>query len=79
MALKVFLAATLRKYVPGYDGGAGHDMETHGGETVADVAARLNIPRDEVKLIMIDGVGSNWDSTLEGAERLAFFPPVGGG
>ncbi|MCE5243636.1 MAG: MoaD/ThiS family protein [Syntrophobacteraceae bacterium] len=79
MVLKVFLAATLRKYVPGYDSGKGHEVEVEPGETAGDVAARLHIPQDEVRLIMIDGIGSNWDAALDEAERLAFFPPVGGG
>lgn len=79
MALKVFLAATLRKYVPGYDSGKGLELEVEPGATARDVAARLNIPLDEVRLIMIDGIGSKWDAPLDGAERLALFPPVGGG
>lgn len=79
MALKVFLAASLRKYVPGYDGGTGHEMEITPGETAGDVAEKLGIPKDEVKLIIVNGIGSKWDTELDGEGRLAFFPPVGGG
>jgi sulfur-carrier protein len=75
----VFLAATLRKYVPGYDGATGYPMDIEAGASVRDVAQRLGIPEDEVKLIMINGVGSKWETILKGDERVAFFPPVGGG
>lgn len=79
MALKIMLAATLRRYVPGYDGAVGLDMDVDTGTTVRDVARKLSIPEDEVKLIMVDGVGKKWETPLEGNERVAFFPPVGGG
>jgi len=79
MALKVFLAATLRKYVRGYDGAVGLDLEIPPGSTVADAARLLGIPREDVKLIMVNGRGSKWDTVLQGDERLGLFPPVGGG
>lgn len=79
MALKVFLAATLRKYVPGYDGALGHDLPIPPGSTVSDAARLLGIPEEEVKLIMVNGRGSKWDTILQGDERLGLFPPVGGG
>ncbi|GLI34476.1 MoaD/ThiS family protein [Desulforhabdus amnigena] len=79
MALKVLLAATLRKHVPGYDGAVGHEMEVPPGATVRDVARQLGIPEDEVKLIMVDGIGCKWETVLKGDERVALFPPVGGG
>lgn len=79
MALKVLLAATLRKHIPGYDSGTGHSLEVPPGTTVRMVAERLEIPLDEVRIIMVDGVGSSWDTALKGDERVAFFPPVGGG
>jgi molybdopterin converting factor small subunit len=79
MALQVFLAATLRKYSQGYDGAVGIRMEVKPGATVLDVARELTIPEEEVKLIMVNGIGSKWNTVLSGDERVAFFPPVGGG
>lgn len=73
------LAANLRKYVSGYDGSTGHDLEVEPGSTVRDIARQIAMPEEEVKLIMIDGVGSEWETTLTGNERVAFFPAVGGG
>jgi molybdopterin converting factor small subunit len=79
MALQVFLAATLRKYFQGYDGAVGLSLEVSPGATVLDVARELAIPEEEVKLIMVNGIGSKWSTVLRGDERVAFFPPVGGG
>lgn len=79
MALKVLLAASLRKYVPGYDAAAGYEMTLEHGATVRRVAEELGVPLDEVKLIMVNGIGANWNTRLQGDERVALFPPVGGG
>jgi molybdopterin synthase sulfur carrier subunit len=79
MTLTVLLAATLRKYIPGYDAANGHAMAIDHGTTVRDVAQHLLIPEEEVKLIMVNGVHADWDTVLNGDERLALFPPVGGG
>jgi molybdopterin converting factor small subunit len=77
--LTVFLAATLRKHVPGYNAGTGYGMHINPGISVRDVARRLLIPEEEVRLILVNGVHTDWDTLLKGDERLAFFPPIGGG
>lgn len=79
MALQVFLAATLRKYVADYNPATGLEVTAKSGATVQDVARLLKIPEEEVKLIMVNGIGAAWETTLAGNERVAFFPPVGGG
>lgn len=79
MTLQVFLFASLRKYVQDYDAAAGLALAITPGQTPRDVARRLHLPLEEVKIIMVNGVGAAWDTRLTGDERLAFFPPVGGG
>jgi sulfur-carrier protein len=79
MAIQLFLAATLRRYVSGYDAGTGHAVEITPGTTVLDLARQLGIPGKEVKLIMVNGIGARWDTVLKGDERVGLFPPVGGG
>ncbi|MCE5336927.1 MAG: MoaD/ThiS family protein [Desulfobacteraceae bacterium] len=79
MPVKLMLAANLRKYVSGYSGETGYAVQVEPGSTVRDLAGLLKIPEQEVKLIMIDGVGAQWDNVLKGDERVALFPPVGGG
>ncbi len=79
MALKVFLAATLRRFVSGYDAGMGIAVDMTPGSCVRDVATRLGIPEDEVRVIMVNGVATRWDARLGADDRVAFFPAVGGG
>ncbi|MHC1724617.1 MAG: MoaD/ThiS family protein [Syntrophobacteraceae bacterium] len=79
MAVRLMLAATLRKYVPGYNGETGYFTHIQPGSTVRDLARLLHIAEEEVKLIMVEGVAADWDTVLVGRERVAFFPPVGGG
>ena len=79
MAVRLMLAATLRKYVPGYNGETGYIVNVKPASTVRDLSRQLGIPEKEVKLIMIEGVAAGWDAVLAGNERVALFPPVGGG
>lgn len=79
MALQVLLAATLRQHVPGYDPVTGLEVAIPSGITVRELVNRLGLPGEEIKLIMVNGVASSWETALKGDERVAFFPPVGGG
>lgn len=75
----VLLAANLRKYVPGYDSATGHLVEIASETSVGKLSDQLGIPHEEVKLIMVNGLSADWDTALQGDERVALFPPVGGG
>ncbi len=79
MALHVLLVATLRKYKTAYNPETGFELNVPAGITLFDLAGQLNIPRNEVKLIMVNGKSAPWETKLEGNERVSFFPPVGGG
>jgi molybdopterin synthase sulfur carrier subunit len=79
MALQIFINATLRQYVPGYDPHQGLSLEIQPGTSVAQVMARLGLPAKEVTLIMVDGRRQEPDYMLQGGERLGLFPPIGGG
>jgi sulfur carrier protein ThiS len=79
MPLHIFLNATLRRYVPGYDPFRGLFLEVAPGATVAQVIAQLGLPAQEVTLIMVDGRSRGADFVLTGDERLGLFPPIGGG
>lgn len=79
MAIQLFLAATLRRYVAGYDAHTGYHLDMAPGSTILDLARQLGIPDKEAKLIMVNGVAARWDTVLQGNERVALFPPVGGG
>ncbi len=79
MALQVFLAASLRRYIADYNPANGYEITGKAGATVREIARLLQIPEEEVKIIMVNGIGSTWETSLAGNERVAFFPPVGGG
>lgn len=79
MPLTILLAATLRKYIPGYDPAVGCQLEVVPGTSIRQVARMLLISEEEVKLIMVNGVHQDWETMLRGDERVALFPPVGGG
>ena len=49
------------------------------GTSVRQLIQRLGLPEDEVKLVMVNGIVTKLDAVLEGDERVALFPPVGGG
>jgi sulfur-carrier protein len=79
MPLKIMLFATLRRFVPGYDPYKGLTREIAAGTIIADVIQHLGLPSQDVTLILVDGVHRQPDYLLQGNERVAFFPPVGGG
>ncbi|OIP91603.1 MAG: hypothetical protein AUK55_10840 [Syntrophobacteraceae bacterium CG2_30_61_12] len=79
MAIQLLLAATLRSYLAGYDPLQGRRLEVPRGTSVRQLIQRLGLPEDEVKLVMVNGIVTKLDAVLEGDERVALFPPVGGG
>ncbi len=79
MALQLFLSATLRKQFPDYQHSKGIPVEKAAGMTTKDVCDTLNIPMEKVKIIMVNGRSAGFNETLRGDERVALFPPVGGG
>jgi len=49
------------------------------GETVAQVMARLGIPKEGVALIFVNNVHREPDTVLNDGDTVGFFPPIGGG
>jgi len=49
------------------------------GTTVGQLLDRLQVRYADAKLIFINGIKGDLDSTLQGGERVGIFPPVGGG
>jgi len=47
--------------------------------TVKDVINLMALPKEEVSILMINGIGVNLDTKLKEADVLAIFPLVGGG
>jgi molybdopterin synthase sulfur carrier subunit len=79
MPLQVFLNASLRHYVPGYNPYDGLTLEVSPGTPVSRLISQIGLPLEEVTLIMVNGVRQQPDFPLQGGERLGLFPPIGGG
>jgi sulfur carrier protein ThiS len=79
MSLHVTLSASLRDYAPGYDPEAGLRLECAARFTPADLAGRLGIPPEAVKIVLVNGRRAEMTSPLEENSRVALFPALSGG
>ncbi len=66
--------ATLRKHAP-----TGGYLSLKAGNTVRDIASRLDLDIEEVKIIFVNNKQANWDRELRDGDQVGLFPAVGGG
>jgi sulfur-carrier protein len=74
-SIQIKLFASLGRYMP--ESGDAFQIDT--GITVRNLALGLGIPLESAKLIFVNGQKRDLTATLSGGERVAIFPPVGGG
>jgi len=79
MTVNIFLSTLLRPYVEGYDAFNGISLEPAEGETVRSACARLGIPVDKIRMVMINGRKVSQSHPLTHGDRMGLFPPLGGG
>ncbi len=82
MSVQIKLSTTLRDCVPGYVPEQGlivelDDADT--GITAGELARRIGLPIEEIKIVMINGRQSETSSPVRDGDRVAYFPAVGGG
>jgi molybdopterin converting factor small subunit len=74
LEIKVRLFATLRE---------GRDkelvLEVEEPATVEKIINFLNIPKEDVAILLINGRDGSFDRILELGDYVSIFPPVGGG
>ena len=75
MKITVKLFATLR----GYHSEKEFAYEVSEGAQIETVIRALEIPVEEVAIMMVNGIGKKRDSILSEYDVLALFPAVGGG
>jgi sulfur carrier protein len=46
---------------------------------ISDVISKYNIPKEEVKICLLNGRDADLNQTLKNGDTLSLFPPVGGG
>jgi molybdopterin synthase sulfur carrier subunit len=74
-SIQINLFASLKQYLP-------HncdDFSIDPGLTVRDLALNIGIPLEYARLIFVNGIKRDLSTPLSGGERVAIFPPVGGG
>jgi molybdopterin synthase sulfur carrier subunit len=76
VTVEMKLFASLKKYLPA---DSAHRYPVEPGTPLSALLDQLRIPKDEVKLIFIDGVKKDANVLLHGGERVGLFPPIGGG
>lgn len=74
MQIKVRLFATLRE-----NRGKELFMELSEVATVTDIIGRLNIEKEEVAILLINGRDGLLNTPLKEGDVVSIFPPVGGG
>jgi molybdopterin converting factor small subunit len=86
MKIEVKLFAGFRKYVPDKSiekdqAGRANSfvMDVPHGSKVGDITSSLGIPKDSKKIIFINGVHGDQETTLKENDRVGIFPPVAGG
>ena len=73
------LSASLRHLVQGHDPAHGMKPELDPDRTAANVIEMMGIPKEKVKIIMVNGRARSIDRVLADGDRLGLFPPVVGG
>ena len=80
MIVKVKLFATLRRYgPPDVKLGENFPVILDESSDINQLLNKLKIPKDQAKIIMINGNISKRQEMLKEEDEVAIFPPVGGG
>ncbi|WP_027370473.1 MoaD/ThiS family protein [Desulfovermiculus halophilus] len=75
MKIQIRCYATLARYQPS----SGEELQVQPGVTGTDVAARLGIGLEEIKVAFVNGRHAPLETELQDGDRVALFPAVGGG
>lgn len=73
------LYAALRKYAPDYGLGEAMELELPDETTLAELYELLKVPPEEVKRTFVNGLSKAPSHALSDGDRVALFPPIGGG
>ena len=79
MEIEVKLFATLRDYLPKGSDRFSCKLVIEGRARVKDIVAKLKIPDDIPKIILVNGVHGKNDQALKEGDVVSIFPPVAGG
>lgn len=79
MKIKLKLFANLRQFLPGVMVGEAVEVDLPMPFTLGDLATRLKLPPDQVKICFVNGIICELDQELNDGDEVGIFPPIGGG
>jgi sulfur-carrier protein len=79
MIVRVRLFANLVQYRPDTQAGKPFDVELAAGSTLADLVQYLKLPRDQVKVIFVNGISVPQEYAIQPGDEIGIFSPIGGG
>jgi sulfur carrier protein ThiS len=79
MSIQIQLSPLIRKYVPNYDHTTGVILTIDAPQSVEQIVARLDIPREEVISIMVNGYPGKFNSTVNDGDSIMLAKVIGGG
>ena len=75
ITIEIHLFASLQRSAKRYP----QVLKLRAKTSVRDVIKRLAIVQEEIHLVFVNGRAASLDSMLQDGDRLAIFPPIGGG
>ncbi len=80
MKIQLNLFASLTKFLPEpKDSAFSNLMEIEEGTTIEALLDQLKIPREQPKIIFLNGLHAEETKVLKEGDRLGIFPPLAGG
>jgi len=80
LKIQLNLFASLTKFLPETrESGFSNLMEVAEGTTIEALLDRLKIPREQPKIIFLNGLHAEETMVLNEGDRLGIFPPLAGG
>ena len=80
MKIQLNLFASLSRFLPEQkSSGFSNLLEIEEGTTIDTLLDHLKIPRDQPKIIFLNGLHAMGSSVLKEGDRLGIFPPLAGG
>ena len=76
--VEVRVFATLREHIAGAINGV-LDVRVQEGDAVGDVCDRIGVPREEVRLILVNSERADWETRVKSGDYIAVFPSIAGG
>jgi molybdopterin converting factor small subunit len=67
------------RYPQGIRAGDRLEVDLPKGSTLADLVDHLDLPREKVRVIFVNGRAQQLDHCLAPGDEVGMFPPIGGG